>query len=287
MNFQTRIVHWVYQLLRLQAMLVIGLCFMQMLFFGGISLIAPLANIVAVPVITLIVLPLALLATLCDQLSMFQLSYWVFNVVDLTLTMLIELLIWISNVDFAWQGLAFSRWLVLIIISSVVFFILRFVKANYSLYILCLMMTLIFGFITNRLMIDVRAWRIDFLDVGHGNSSVIQKGNRGIVIDTGNVLGEHSTMAQNIVIPFIAQQDIQQIDYIIVTHHDSDHSAGFKLLVERFPHAQVITNRDATCKGGYFEWQGLAIKLTKALGKLPKSHDTENNRSCLIHIKNE
>lgn len=287
MNLQIRIFHWVCQLLKLQVILVIGLCCIQMLFFGGISLIAPLANIVAMPVVTLIALPLALLATLCDQLSLFQLSDWVFNVVDSTLTMLIELLIWISNVDFAWHGLAFSRWLVLIIISSTVVFILKFLKANYWLYGLCLMMTLIFGLITNRIMIDDRAWRIDFLDVGHGNSSVIQKGNRGIVIDTGNVLGEHSTMAQNIVIPFIVQQDIQQIDYIIVTHHDSDHSAGLKSLVERFPHAQVITNHDALCNGGYFEWQGLAIKLTKALGKLPKSHDTENNRSCLIHIKGE
>lgn len=287
LNFQSRAIQWVGQLLKLQLMLVIGLCGIQMLFFGGVSLIAPLANIVAVPVITLIVLPIGLLATLCDQLSLFQLADWGFHVTDTVLTLLFELLTWISNANFVWQGVAASRWLVLIIISFSVILILRIVNAIYSLYILCFIMTIVFGLIFNSLHTDVKAWRVDFLDVGHGNSSVIQKGNRAMVIDTGNVLGEHSTMAQNIVTPFIAQREIAHVDYIMVTHHDSDHSAGLKSLLERFPLAQVITNRDAICNSGYFEWQGLAIKLTKALGKLPKSHDTENNRSCLIHIKNE
>ena len=281
-----RIWYWCLQLLKLQLALVLGLCGIQMVFFGGISLVAPMANVIAVPVITILVLPLVLLATIGEFLLLAGVSELLFNGADTLLITLFELLSWLSKAPFVWQGMAFSRWLVVIIGFATLLFILKTVNAKAWLYLLSLPIILLSIVLAVNFQQETDTWRIDFLDVGHGNSSVIQKGNRGIIIDTGNVLGEHSTIAQRIVIPFIEQREIAQIDYIFVTHHDADHNAGLTSLIERFPKATVITNKDDVCEGGVIDWQGLVIKLIKAKGKLPKSHNTENNKSCLIHINN-
>jgi len=134
---------------------------------------------------------------------------------------------------------------------------------------------------------DERQWRIDYLDVGHGNSAVIQHLGRAIIVDTGNIFGQDSTLAQTVVKPFLDHQKITDVDYIFITHQDKDHSAGLSFLAKTYPKAIIVTNNIKQCMDMFYRWGGLNIKTTMTKGLVKKSERSENNTSCLIHVKND
>lgn len=66
--------------------------------------------------------------------------------------------------------------------------------------------------------------QIKFVDVGQGDCTlVITEKNKKILIDGGgNELGE-DTVGKNILLPYLLDRKIKKLDYIIVSHFDSDH----------------------------------------------------------------
>lgn len=276
--------YWFVQLLKIQIGLAIGLSAVQLLFFGGISIVAPVANLVAVPAISFVILPASLVATLAQALGFEMLAYWLFILANLTLEGLYFFLAWLSNLTLSWQSIFVARILVVVSLSVALFIILGKLtllrRGYFSIVAILLSSTLMISTMID----DDQNWKIDFLDVGHGNSAVIVKNNRAIIVDTGNVLGEHSTMANSVVLPFISGAGIRDVDYIFITHMDADHSAGLVDLEGRFAKATTITNHQGECTDRQINWQGLQIRVTQAMGLTKKSHRSENNASCLIHI---
>ncbi|MGB1298057.1 MAG: DNA internalization-related competence protein ComEC/Rec2 [Psychrobium sp.] len=278
------IMHWFVQLLKIQLGLALGLSAVQLLFFGGISVIAPIANLVAVPMISMIVLPSSVMATLFEFLGFEMLAHWLFTLANFTVSSLYSFLEWLSNLTLSWQSTAVARIIVIGALLIVLLIVLDRLRLSSRGYFGVIAVLFTVAKTMSNKTDDDEQWKIDFLDVGHGNSAVIVKNNRAIVVDTGNVLGEHSTMAKGVILPFIAADGIREVDYIFITHMDADHSAGLADLKQHFARAITVTNQQGQCSEHQIDWQGLQIRFTQAIGLKKKSHRNENNESCLIHI---
>ena len=73
---------------------------------------------------------------------------------------------------------------------------------------------------------------VTFINVGQGDSCLIRKGNTAILIDTGGSI--YKDLATECLIPYFKKKQIYNIDLLITTHDDYDHSGAASSLIENF-----------------------------------------------------
>lgn len=77
-----------------------------------------------------------------------------------------------------------------------------------------------------RLDVDGDRWRVTFLDVGQGDSAVIELPEGGTVLIDGGARYERFDMGRGVVAPFLWNRGIRHIDHVIGTHQQLDHVGG-------------------------------------------------------------
>ena len=293
-----------------------------LLFFNQTSLVSPIANIIFIPVIGFIVLPMSLLliviAFLTPDSSYLLILYW--EIFDFIL-------------DRVWQGLEYFSIaqysmlnqlpsvhmsginITLLILLTVFILFWRFAFARFLLIIPILMMTTL----VSRPELEQGEFSITALDVGQGLALIIETQNFYTIYDTGNAFID-SDSAERIIIPYLKQAKTKKINTIIISHLDKDHVGGFASMIKFSGQPTILVNRPdelkkittAALKGGnkmrsYFNFGPSSdksdIKHTqKCYSKkwqqddvsfeiLPafKSNDTvlnnRNNTSCILIIK--
>ena len=75
---------------------------------------------------------------------------------------------------------------------------------------------------------------VHFLDVGQGDSSLILCDGHAMLIDAGE--NDKGTQVQL----YLQQQGVEQLDYVIATHPDSDHIGGMDVILYKFPVDTVL-----------------------------------------------
>lgn len=93
---------------------------------------------------------------------------------------------------------------------------------------------------------------VHFLDVGHGDSTVIVCGEHAMMIDCGD--DAQGTKLQN----YLTKHGINKLDYLILTHPDKDHIGGAPVIITKFPVGQVF-------ESGYYKDNKTAEKLRQTL----------------------
>ncbi len=74
---------------------------------------------------------------------------------------------------------------------------------------------------------------INFIDVGQGDSTLIRVSNKTILIDGGgSSYGETFDVGEQTLFPYLLDRGINTIDYVIVSHFDSDHCQGLNFIME-------------------------------------------------------
>ncbi len=74
--------------------------------------------------------------------------------------------------------------------------------------------------------IDGDRWRVTFLDVGQGDSAVIELPDGETVLIDGGARYERFDMGKNVVAPFLWSRNIHHISHVIGTHQQLDHVGG-------------------------------------------------------------
>lgn len=81
--------------------------------------------------------------------------------------------------------------------------------------------------------------RIYFVDVGQGDCSVIKSAmGKNIIIDGGN--NQNYDYGENVVVPYLLDRKITKIDFLMVSHFDSDHCGGLIAVVENLKVHNII-----------------------------------------------
>lgn len=280
--------YWV-NALKIHCVTAIGLSPILIFYFQQVSIIAPLANFIAVPVVSLLIVPLCFTAVLSMPVSA-ELATVIFRLIDEILQGLWLLLSAMAEVPYASATMALPPFYVIPLALLGIFVLLspRGMPARWLGWMLLL--PLLFVKQDKPKAGDVE---MTLLDVGQGLSAVIQTANHTLVFDTGAKYSEQFDMGDSVVMPFLQHKGIQQIDTLLISHADNDHIGGAKSIIEQIKVLEILTSvpkaldkyQPVQCEAGRkWVWDQVVFKIiSPTLGVL----NGENNNSCVLKVSSK
>jgi competence protein ComEC len=263
-----------------------GLIPLSLLFFHQISWISFIANLLAIPAIGFVILPLALLGSFMTLL----IPVWGCALLVLTerlLELLWQFLTYLSMMKWA-QYTAFiaTPWVLLAsLLGLLVLFAPYGIPARYlsAIYLLPLFLWKPQGPKSGEIWFSL-------LDVGQGLASVVQTQHHTLVYDTGP--NRSFDAGRAVLVPFLQQRGITKLDMLLVSHGDNDHIGGASSLLREMPVISIVSSvpkkffpRCADfCKGKtHWEWDKVNFAIL-----YPMANDvySGNNSSCILKISN-
>lgn len=98
--------------------------------------------------------------------------------------------------------------------------------------------------ITTKPYIENEILNIHFIDVGQGDCTIIRTpSGKNIIIDGGEGNSEKYDYGRNVLFPYLLDRRIKKIDYIIISHADSDHIGGLMYILEKMDVKKVLIGR--------------------------------------------
>lgn len=264
--------------------LAVGLIPFLVLFFGQFSLIAPLANLLAVPLVSLLVVPLILLAMLMLPVSQ-NLTIILLQGADILLGWLWQWLSWLSAMPIADWHLS-SLPLTLTLSMSVLVILLLLPRGVPGKWLGLLLILPLMLYQPTRP--EQGSMHFTLLDVGQGLSAVIETRNHTLVFDTGARYSPRFNTGSAVVAPFLQNRGIDRINTLIVSHSDNDHIGGVAGLQQLIAVGQTLTSDlqampgAEPCRAGQnWHWDGVKFELL-----LPFADQTgsDNDRSCVLKV---
>ena len=268
----------IWGLMQLQLALMLLLLPLQVLVFHGMSFMSLPANLVAVPLVTFVELPLLLAGMVVHFFGLTVVENTVWLMADRNLALLFWLLRrlpegWI-NLDFRWQWISWLPWLLLLAWRLCLWRIWP------ALMMACCVL-LLWPFMRRP---PENSWSLSMLDVGQGLSMVISRNGKALLYDTG-LAWPGGDSGQQLIIPWLRWHHLQP-QGIILSHEHLDHRGGLESLKKAWPELWVRSplgweGHQSCFRGDVWRWQGLTFS---ALWPLPGNKDKGNNRSCVVKV---
>ncbi|MGA9852312.1 MAG: DNA internalization-related competence protein ComEC/Rec2 [Gammaproteobacteria bacterium] len=274
----------VMQLLRTQWAVGIGLLPLLVFFFHRATLVSPIANIVAVPVYSLLVVPLVLLGVVF-------LGIWpwagaaLLKLATGVMAITWPLLEYVSHLSIAHlttpEPQVFA--VVMAVIGALWLMVPRRVPARWLGMILLLPL-----FLPTPSGIPAGGFNLTLLDVGQGLSAVVRTSGHTLIYDTGPAFSDHSDTGGLVVIPWLQSRGIGAPDLTIVSHGDNDHAGGLRSLRVAYPKMPVLSGdpgrvigAQRCVRGQSWEWDGVRFEILSPETDGPVEG---NNASCVLQI---
>ena len=274
---------------RVQYLVAVGLLPVLVLWFQQYPLIGILANIIAVPYISLIVVPLVLLGIVL-LLFTFPVGEFILQLAGQVLEVLWPFLGYLSSLEFnLWHSASPSA--LAFITGMIGVLILLMPKGMPARWIG------VFWLVPLLLPYSEAPKTGNFwftqLDVGQGLASVIQTQSHVLIYDTGDKFSRRFNAADAVIIPFLKHQNILRPDLLLVSHGDRDHIGGAKALLAKYPQMQMLTsieekidhsNMNKCVAGQRWQWDGVDFEI------LSPNHPEDyqgNNSSCVLRVSND
>jgi len=253
-------------------------------FFQQLSLVSLLANFIAIPVVAMVVVPIALLALLLWLGGMVQAAMILFKLADAllsTLWLLLEklsdmpLAIWISGAPPAW-ALLLSLFAVGVMLKTD----LGKIRHLAALGLLPLFLQLPDRWPVGRFEVQV-------LDVGQGLAIIVQTAGHTLLYDAGARYDTGFDSGSAIILPFLRQQHIRHLDVAVISHDNLDHYGGMAATLKEVSAAKRYSaagfySHSAPCQRGQsWNWDGVQFAF---LNPLSRSGSAENNASCVLKV---
>jgi len=274
-----------WQWLKIHGIITLGLTPLLLLFFLKTSLISPIANSIAIPFISLIIVPLLLVASL--MLWLFEpLGALALKLADLLISLFWPVLEFCADLPLAeWSTsqLPFYYY-ISISVGTLLLLMPRGTPAK------CLGSL---GFLPLILFSPPKpapseVW-FTLLDVGQGLSAVIQTHSHTMVFDTGPKYSREFDTGSAVVLPYLQSQGINKVDGLIISHGDNDHIGGAMSLIEAMPVRQIVSSVPERLPNAIKctpdqSWQWDNVKFT-LLYPNKNDHSNGNNLSCVLKVE--
>ncbi|MFA3790178.1 DNA internalization-related competence protein ComEC/Rec2 [Aliiglaciecola sp. SL4] len=262
--------------LRLQLLLCCLMMPIVAVYFSMVSVISPLVNLIAVPLVTLIIVPLCLIGCLLLLCNAY-LAAWVFSWVDWILDFSLEGLQRFAQLSwsrFALPGIPISVW---VLVFLMLILLCMPIKRSFKL----VSFIAVFPLLSYFFAANTQTWKIHILDVGQGLSVLIEQDERGFLYDTGAAYPSGFNMADAVVLPVLKRHNINQLDWVIVSHFDNDHGGSLKQLFAGVEVNGFMSNQDRCNSSLSFQWLNLTVT-----GLWPEAETSGegNDHSCVLLI---
>lgn len=277
--------HWLQQWWQIQFALLVGLAPLTLMFFQQLSLLSMPANFLAIPLMAILVVPLILLSLILLSTGLSQPAGWTLFAADKLLSVLWPVLVELSELSMSiysapapsgWQLIVGTLCAFLVIVPTLGR--LRFIAAPGILLLL----------FPQTSSIPNESYKVHLLDVGQGLAVVVQTKTHSLVYDAGIHYFDGFDAGRAIVIPFLKQLHIKQIDMAVISHNNLDHYGGMASILDQYPTTQRYASAgfyagSRACQRGHnWEWDGVQFSFIHP-GKDNTKDD--NNASCVLKIK--
>ncbi|WP_310461175.1 DNA internalization-related competence protein ComEC/Rec2 [Sphaerotilus sp.] len=225
-DWRAHSLHELRSLWRTQWVVTVGLAPWTLLFFQQVSLVSLLANAVAIPVVTLLITPLALLGLLFAPLW-----GWALPVVDVLMRVLQALAAW------PWASVhlpAVPWWAQALGVAAAALLV-----APLPVMQRLAAMPLLLPMLWPALPVPPQGeFELLAADIGQGNAVLVRTSGHALLYDTGPAYGRHGeagNAGERVLVPLLQALGVRSLDQLIVSHRDTDHSGGADAVLRALP----------------------------------------------------
>lgn len=283
--------HWLMEWGRAQWAITLGSIPALLLLFQQFSLVSPLANAVAIPVVSFIITPLALAAAAIPPLG------FLLEPAHLVTAWLMAFIRWLAELPWAvWQQHAPPTWAWLAALVGCAWLLLpRGFPARWLGLLALLPMLLVppprpaSGEAT-----------LVVLDVGQGLAIHIQTASHDLLYDTGPIYSGEANSGNRIIVPYLRARGARRLDGLIVTHQDTDHAGGAEAVLDAIPVDWLMSSlayehpfsalpiAALSCSDGQaWEWDGVRFEVLHPLvAQYAAPTRKTNDMSCVVKVSN-
>lgn len=266
--------------LRAQLAVTLGLLPLLFAFFGQAPLAGPLANLVAIPLFSFLIVPLAVSGVVLPA----PVDAWCYQGAAALLHLLWPLLEWLAAELPAWHGGAgggAAAWLALAG-GAVLLLAPRAVPAR---WLGCLAVLPLLGAPRGPAPGGFEFW---LLDVGQGLAGVVRTAGHTLVYDAGPRFATGSDTGRLVVEPFLRARGLAPPSLLVISHSDTDHAGGADSLLAVWPETPVLAGQPPpdsgwrACRAGQaWRWDGVEFQV---LHPGPDAPADDNARSCVLRV---
>jgi len=268
-----------------QWVITVALTPLTLLLFGQVSLVGLAANALAIPVITLLVTPLAMLGVLLPLL-------W--DGAAAVMSLLMQYLQWLAHWPWATLALAMPPlWVAVLGVLGGLVLVMPWHWRMRGLGV--------------PLLLPVLLWRAPLpapgqfellaADVGQGNAVLVRTATHALLYDAGPRYSLESDAGNRVLAPLMQALDTR-LDTLVLSHRDTDHTGGAVAVLTSQPQAALLSSiaadnqlqalRPATrCEAGQqWEWDGVQFAVLHPQAGDYAAPAKPNAMSCVLRISN-
>ena len=271
---------------RTQAVATIGLAPLALVFFQQVSIVGFAANLIAIPLVTLVITPLALLGV--ALVPLWGAAAWFVECLD-------SVLAWLAAMPGAvWSVPAAPAWAQVAGLAGAVLLVMPLPKRA-RLLALALIVPLLLPAPPRP---ATGAFEMLALDVGQGTSVLVRTAGHLLVYDAGPQYSRDSDAGQRVLLPLLRARGEPRIDRLVLSHRDTDHVGGAAAALKSLPVGDVLSSlepghpllaaapRHTRCHAGQsWVWDGVRFEVLRPTepdyGRSMKS----NAMSCVLRVE--
>lgn len=285
---------------RIQFAVTFGLLPLTLLLFQQTSVVSVAANGVAIPVVSFVTTPLALIGAALPDL----LAQPVLMLSEASFNWLVVWLEWLARpVWSVWVAPVAPAWALLLATGGVA---LLLVPGGHRAWAWRTQgAVLLVPLVLARVPVPQHGeFRVVAFDIGQGAAALVETANHRLLFDTGPRYGDHADAAARVIAPYLRGHGVEVLDTLVISHEDSDHAGGTETvfdavpvrtmlasLPEGHPLQQVTATRGidlTSCLAGQaWEWDGVSFEVLHPLPPNDVGAPVSSNaRSCVLRVGN-
>ena len=279
--------HWLLTATRTQWVVTLGLMPFLLLMFQQVSLISPIANAFAIPVVSLLVVPLSLLGAILPIDSALLLAHSLMQY-------LMTALQWLAGLPVSiWQQHEPPVWTFVLALLGLLWMLL---PKGFPLRFLGAIFFLSMFFVMPKTP-EMGAMQVTVLDVGQGLAVFVRTHQHTLLYDTGPQYNTQTDAGGRILVPYLRAEGVGRLNGLVVSHNDNDHSGGMRSVLSqvsvdwmasslpKLP-AELANIKHLPCfVGQRWQWDGVDFEmLSPDMTSYANESIKDNNRSCVLRL---
>jgi competence protein ComEC len=270
---------------REQWVVTLALTPLSLLLFNQVSLVGLLANALAIPWVTLVVTPLAMLGVLYAPI--WDAAAW-------TVGLLALFLQWLASWPLASLSVAAAPlWCAVAGVLGGGLIAMRLPWHWRALGVPLLLPVL--------LWVPARAppgqFELLAADIGQGNAVLVRTASHTLLYDTGPRFSRESDAGHRVLVPLLRALG-ERLDMLMLSHRDTDHTGGAPAILAMQPQASLLSSiedghelqslrKSTRCVAGQrWEWDGVTFEVLHPLAADYEVANKSNAMSCVLRISN-
>jgi len=276
---------------RTQWAVTLGLLPLGFAWFAQTSLISPLANAVAIPVVSFVITPLSLLGSVLPA----PLAGSLLMAAHTVTSWLAESLAWLSSTKLAVWTAPQPEWCVFALATIGTLWMLA--PRGWPLRWVGILLWS--PMLLAKPAAPEHGFWLTAFDIGQGNALLIETLNHRLIYDTGPAFSLEADGGSRVLLPYLRARGIHHLDGVMISHSDSDHSGGARSLwegvaIDSFSSSLFFDHPLLTkapphepCHAGQrWVWDKVEFDVLHPLtDHLQNSTLTPNARSCTLRIR--